>query len=96
MQTPSERYRPGARRYDGQNPEFEYGEGFQTRRVYGQGTILWAAERTSTSPELAGEKIGLREEEKRPIYGLLRLDLKWLAGESDQHLCTRRPRRVLG
>ena len=30
MQTPFERSRPGAKRYDGQNPEFEHGEGFRT------------------------------------------------------------------
>lgn len=64
MKTPADRYRASAKRYDGQNPEFEYGEGFHTRRVYGQGTILWAAERIPISPVLAGQNVGLREEEE--------------------------------
>lgn len=84
MQTPSERYRPSARRYDGQNPEFEYGEGFQTRRVYGQGTILWAAERIPISPVLAGENIGLREEEE-DLFAVYcgRIFLGWLENRTN-------------
>lgn len=79
MKTPAERYRASAKRYDGQNPEFEYGEGFHTRRVYGQGTILWAAERIPISPVLAGEMIGLREEEE-DLFAVLcgRIFLGWL------------------
>ena len=85
MQTPSERYRPRAKRYDGQNPEFEYGEGFQTRRVYGQGTILWAAERIPISPVLAGEKIGLREEEEEDLFAVYcgRIFLGWLENRTN-------------
>lgn len=64
MRTPAERYRPSAKRYDGQNPEFGYAEGFHTRRVYGQGTILWAAERIPVSPVLAGQNVGLREQQE--------------------------------
>lgn len=79
MRTPADRYRASAKRYDGQNPEFEYGEGFQTRRVYEQGTILWAAERIPISPVLAGENLGLREEEE-DLFAVYcgRIFLGWL------------------
>lgn len=84
MQTPSDRYCPSAKRYEGQNPEFEYGEGFQTRRVYGQGTILWAAERIPISPVLAGENIGLREEEEE-LFAVYcgRIFLGWLENRTN-------------
>ncbi len=84
MQTPSERYRLSARRYDGQNPEFEYDEGFQTRRVYGRGTILWAAEQIPISPVLAGENIGLREEEE-DLFAVYcgRIFLGWLENRTN-------------
>jgi len=79
MRTPAECYRPSARRYWGQNPDFEYGEGFQMRRVYAQGTFLWAAERIPLSPVLAGEIIGLREEEE-DLFAVYcgRIFLGWL------------------
>jgi putative transposase len=91
MRTPADRYRASAKRYDGQNPEFEYGEGFQTRRVYEQGTILWAAERIPISPVLAGENIGLREEEE-DLFAVYcgRIFLGWL--ENRTHTFVREDR----
>lgn len=79
MKTPAEGYRPSGRSYDGQNPVFEYGEGFLTRRVYEQGTFLWAAERIPLSPVLAGENIGLREEDE-DLFAVYcgRIFLGWL------------------
>jgi putative transposase len=79
MRTPAECYQPSGRRYWGQNPDFEYGEGFQMRRVYAQGTLLWAAERIPLSPVLAGEIIGLREEEE-DLFAVYcgRIFLGWL------------------
>lgn len=91
MRTPGECYQPSARPYDGQNPEFEYGEGFQTRRVYAQGTFLWAAERIPLSPVLAGENIGLREEEE-DLFAIYcgRIFLGWL--ENRTHTFVREDR----
>ena len=79
MKTPADAYRTSARSYSGQNPGFEYGEGFLTRRVYEQGTFLWAAQRIALSPVLAGEYIGLREEEE-DLYAVYcgRIFLGWL------------------
>ncbi|MBM3762819.1 MAG: transposase, partial [Acidobacteria bacterium] len=91
MKTPAERYRTSAKQYNGQNPEFEYGEGFHTRRVYGQGTILWAAERIPISPVLAGQNVGLREEEE-DLFAVYcgRIFLGWL--ENRTHTFVREDR----
>jgi putative transposase len=91
MSTPAERYRPSAQRYAGQNPDFEYGQGFHTRRVYEQGTILWAAERIPLSPVLAGQHVGLREEEE-DLFAIYcgRIFLGWL--ENKTHTFVREDR----
>lgn len=94
MKTPADRYRPSAKRYDGRNPEFEYGEGFYTRRVYGQGTILWAAERIPLSPVLAGQNVGLREEEE-DLFAVYcgRIFLGWLENRTNTFVREDRAKR---
>jgi putative transposase len=84
MRVPADCFRASPRRYDGQDPEFEYGEGFHTRKVYGQGTILWAAERIPLSPVLAGQNVGLREEEE-DLFAVYcgRIFLGWLENKTN-------------
>lgn len=76
--TPSERYAPSPRRWDGVLRSPEPGAGEEVRRVKNNGLIRWRGARVYISEALAGEPIGLDEGEDglwTVRYGPIRLGL---------------------
>lgn len=79
--TPSSLYGPSRRPYPSRLPEAHYPSDFEVRRVFGPGWFSWFDERISVSPALAGERVGLRQENERwwSVW-LCRQPLSWLDG----------------
>lgn len=59
--TPSDLYRPSNRPFPSKLPSLEYDEGWEVRRVCGNGCLVWHNEFVSISRVLIGEYVGLRE-----------------------------------
>jgi transposase InsO family protein len=57
MQRPCERYRPSARTYRAEVPEWEYPEGSEVRRLNSAGCLYWEKENWFVSEALAGQRV---------------------------------------
>ena len=83
MATPASVYVPSEREYPARLPEMEYPDGYERRRVYEHGDIHWSNQAIFLSEVLAGETVGLEQDEQgwRIWFGpvlLARLDREHL------------------
>jgi len=65
MKTPAEFYEPSPRKYPSREPVPEYDYSLTIRRVKRHGEICWKGERIFLSEVLAGEPVGLEQEDER-------------------------------
>jgi transposase InsO family protein len=81
MAVPASLYGVSPRPYPARLPEAHYPSDFEVRRVYGPGWFSWFDQRIGVSPALAGERIGLRQENERwwSVW-LCRQPVSWLDG----------------
>ena len=79
--TPASVYGPSPRPYPERLPEAHYPSDFEVRRVFGPGWFSWFGTRIGVSPALAGERLGLRQENERwwSVW-LCHQPLSWLDG----------------
>lgn len=96
MNTPASVYLPSPRAYPARLPEIEYPEGFQTRRVQPHGDIKFGNRGIFLSEVLAGEVVGLQEQEQGWKIWFGPVELAWLDRqelyEGSQRAASRRGR----
>jgi len=63
MRCPADLYEPAWREMPSRLEDFEYGDGVETRRVRGDGSIKWAGEHVFVGSAMGGEVVGLERVE---------------------------------
>jgi putative transposase len=82
--TPANRYTPSPRRYDGVLREPDYSADHRTRRVRHNGEIKWNGSTIYINEALAGEPVGLLEDEGRWIVSYERIQLGTIPHRGDR------------
>ena len=94
MMTPAKVHTCSPRRYSGRAPQMEYNGEYEARQVGANGTIAWKGKRVPITPVLAGERVGLREEdEELYVVNFGPVFLGWLEGHSGTFVAENRAAR---